>query len=158
MLSRCSICPHSAPRGFTLMELLVAVAVSAVLATLAYPSFADQVRKSRRLDAVQALAQVQGAQERWRARCPCYAGSLTDSAAACPATACAAGQGLGMPQTTTRAGHYALALSDVTPTGYTLVASALPGGPQARDATCATLGLTVRHGTASPWPAACWSR
>ena len=36
-----------AARGFTLVETMVAVAISAILASIGYPSFADQVRKAR---------------------------------------------------------------------------------------------------------------
>ena len=35
-------------RGFTLVELMVAVAVLAILTAIAYPMYQDQVRKSRR--------------------------------------------------------------------------------------------------------------
>lgn len=41
--------------GFTLLELMVTVAVLAILAAVVYPSYLDQVRKSRRADAKSAL-------------------------------------------------------------------------------------------------------
>jgi len=48
--------------GFTLIEVMIVVAIVAVLAAIAYPSYQDQVRKSRRaegkgllLDTAQAL-------------------------------------------------------------------------------------------------------
>lgn len=40
-----------ASRGFTLIELMITVAVVAILAAIAYPSYQEQVRKSRRAQA-----------------------------------------------------------------------------------------------------------
>ncbi|MFZ1829005.1 MAG: prepilin-type N-terminal cleavage/methylation domain-containing protein, partial [Candidatus Competibacteraceae bacterium] len=39
------------PRGFTLVELLIVVAIIGILAAIVYPSYQDSVRKSRRADA-----------------------------------------------------------------------------------------------------------
>ena len=38
------------PKGFTLIELMIVVAVIGVLAAIAYPSYQDSVRKARRAD------------------------------------------------------------------------------------------------------------
>lgn len=46
-------------RGFTLIELMVAVAVVAILAGLAYPSYADYVLRGRLVDATTALSAMQ---------------------------------------------------------------------------------------------------
>ena len=144
-------------RGFTLLELMIAVAVAGVLAALAGPGLMEPIRKARRLDAVEALVQVQLAQERWRAQCPCYAASLGATASGCPASACAADSGLPLPALS-RGGHYTLALSDASPTGYTLTASAVSGRSQAADGDCARLVVSVRHGVGNPTPPDCWSR
>lgn len=144
-------------RGFTLIELMIAVAVAGILSAIAYPSFMDPVRKARRLDATAALFEIQHAQERWRAQCPCYAASLAAPATGCPTTACAADRGLARAATS-RGGHYTLAISDPSPSGYTLTATAAPGSSQAGDGTCATLTITVRHGHGVLAPQACWSR
>ncbi len=111
-------------RGFTLIETMVATAISAILSTVAYPSFQAQVHKARRADATLAIQQVQTAQERWRANHASYA-TLAQ---------------LGLPSTSL-AGHYAIAVSGIEAHGYEIAASAT--GPQARDADCRQIGLAV---------------
>lgn len=135
--------------GFTLIELVIAVAVVGILASLAYPSFLNQIRKSRRSDAVAALSEVQQAQERWRANNTTYA---SDAALT---TASPAGLGL---SSTSKGGYYTLALSSNTATGYTLTATAVSGKSQAGDIGCANLTVTVLNGTATNSPTTCWSK
>ncbi len=143
-------------RGFTLIELMIAVLIAGFLATIAYPSLMGQMRKSRRADAVQALAALQQAQERWRAGHASYA-SNADLTTAWPA-------GLGL-STATAGGYYNLSIAtSPAPTGLTYVASAsaASGSSQAADSvgttSCAILTVSVASGNASYTPAACWSR
>lgn len=63
--------------GFTLIELMVVVAIVGILAAVAYPSYQNSVRKSRRADAMAALAEAQLAQEKWRANHTTYAANAT---------------------------------------------------------------------------------
>jgi type IV pilus assembly protein PilE len=146
-----SAAPSLATRGFTLLDALAALAISAILASVALPSYVDIVRKGRRAEAVHALAAVQLAQERWRANQRTYADDLAS---------------LTPPPTH----HYRLALSAVGPDGYTVVATALDGSPQALDGPCARLRLRVVGADAVQGAAApgepfdetnrhrCWSR
>ena len=60
-------------RGFTLIELMIVVAVVAILAAIAYPSFNEQVRKSRRAEAAAHMGSIKLSIERWRADNPSYA-------------------------------------------------------------------------------------
>ncbi len=66
-----------ASEGFTLIELMIVVAIIGILAAIAYPSYQDSVRKTRRADALVALTAAQLAQEKWRANHSSY-GALSD--------------------------------------------------------------------------------
>lgn len=120
-------------RGFTLIEAMIVVAVVAILAAVALPSFMDSIRKGRRSDAFAAISQVQQAQERWRANHASYADQLST----------APPDGLGLNATTD---YYTIALSDVGAAGYTVTASARSGTTQAGDSACQKLVLTLTGG------------
>ena len=61
-------------RGFTLIELMIVVAVIAILAAIAYPSYQDQVRKSRRAQAKADLVEYAGLAERFHTANNTYVG------------------------------------------------------------------------------------
>ena len=149
-------------RGFTLIEIMITVAIVAILAAVAVPSFLSQVRASRRSEAVSTLSQIQQAQERWRANCPCYAGSLAASNAGCPATDCATTSGLGL--TTLNTTRYTFAMSTAptvaAPNSYTITATGLGGqaSDRAAGASCATLTVAIASGVPTNSPAACWKQ
>ncbi|MBK8866058.1 MAG: prepilin-type N-terminal cleavage/methylation domain-containing protein [Betaproteobacteria bacterium] len=128
--------------GFTLVELMIAVVVVALLASIALPSFMDSIRKSRRSEAFAALAQVQQAQERWRSNGSSYAESLTNAANGTP-------PGLGMASATTAKGYYTLSLSGAGASGYTVTATAVAGTSQASDGNCKVLAAQVQGGNLS---------
>jgi len=54
-------------KGFSLIELMIVVAVIGILAAVAYPAYQDYVIRSKRGDAMNALAAVRIAQEKYRA-------------------------------------------------------------------------------------------
>lgn len=62
--------------GFTLIELMIAIVIVAILATVAFPAYQDSVRSGRRADARNALMQLQIAQERYRGSHTAYADSI----------------------------------------------------------------------------------
>jgi type IV pilus assembly protein PilE len=123
-------CDRRAQRGFTLVEMMIAVAVAGVLSGVALPSFQGVLHQSRRSEALVAMMQVQAAQERWRSNHRSY-GSLADIGIA----------------TTTSGGHYTLQVADAGEEGYDVLATA--AGTQSRDATCRVLRLRLDGATVS---------
>jgi len=63
--------------GFSLIDIVTALAVVAILSALAYPTYMGAMRRGRRLDAMAALTRIQLAQEAYRAVHPRYARHLT---------------------------------------------------------------------------------
>ncbi|VUD68287.1 Fimbrial protein [Thalassocella blandensis] len=52
-------------KGFTLLELMIVVAIVSILAAIAYPSYQQHILKARRTDAKEALLSIAGLQERY---------------------------------------------------------------------------------------------
>jgi len=52
-------------RGFTLLELMIVVAIVGILAAIAYPAYQDSVLKGRRAEARTALLELMQQQERY---------------------------------------------------------------------------------------------
>jgi type IV pilus assembly protein PilE len=114
--------------GFTLIELMIVVAVVAILAAIAIPSYLEQTRKGRRADALRSVGDMQLALERWRAENPSYAN-------------CAgAGCGSGTYPTVPTSLYYTIAVPTATASTYTITAT--PQGSQTGD-RCGTLSATV---------------
>ena len=118
--------------GFTLVELMIAVVIVALLASIALPSFMDSIRKSRRSEAFAALSAVQQAQERWRGNQGSYASALSD---------------LGQTSPTKPGAYYDVAFEGTaTATGYRVTATAVPGKSQAADGNCFRLRVRMDGG------------
>jgi type IV pilus assembly protein PilE len=72
--SKESVMKHKASKkGFTLVELMIAVGIVAILVALALPSYTQYIRKANRGEAQQLLMNWANNQEIWRASNPEYA-------------------------------------------------------------------------------------
>jgi type IV pilus assembly protein PilE len=128
-------------RGFTLIELMIVVLVIAVLAGLALSGYQQQVRKSRRAEAKQVLADLGLKQEKYRSNNSTY-GTIAQ---------------IGGAATTT---YYSIcpvaATCTTSATGYVLVA--VPTGDQLKD-SCGTLKWEMVAGVVTKSSSAgtdCW--
>jgi type IV pilus assembly protein PilE len=131
------------PAGFTLVEMAIVLAVSTLLAGLAWPSMHARLVAARRIDATQALQSVQWAQERHRSAHGLYASDLG-----------ALGRSADSAQ-----GLYRIELQAVGGDRYLALAHPVAGGSQADDEACAEITLRVEQGFASPGPnRRCWGR
>jgi type IV pilus assembly protein PilE len=143
----------SASAGFTLIELMVAVAVVGILATIAATSYQSQVQKSRRTDARSALLDLAGREEKLF--------STTNAYSATPSDLGYAAAGVPFP-IVIGSGYYnvnIVAAAPVPPAlpAYTLTATAI--NAQASDARCKTLTLDqtgLQGSTGTGTPAECW--
>src|SRR5437867_2216420 len=88
-------------RGFTLIEMMCAVALTGVISSIAYPTYQKAIHKARRSDAQVALMQLQMAEERYRSDHSRY-GSLVELGSAA----------------STSSGHYAITVAHVSETGF----------------------------------------
>jgi type IV pilus assembly protein PilE len=125
--------------GVTLIELLIAVAIIGVLAAIAYPSFLDQLRKSRRAEAKSALLNIAGRQQQFLLDTRRYASTLAEL-------------GVDVPASVAPFYSITLSVSNMTSTLCSFTATAAPLGTQADDA-CASLSIDQ---TGSKAPGACW--
>lgn len=133
-------------RGFTLIELMVVVAVVGILAAIAYPSYQNSIMKSHRAQAKACLLELSQYMERFYTTNMRYDQSSAGVANSLPAGGCRTDGRLDQFYTISFSGQ-------VTATGYTL--QAVPQGVQvARDAQCGTLtinqsGVRTKSGTGS---------
>ncbi len=129
-------------RGFSLVELLVACTVAAVLAALSWPSLAAHSQRNRRADAIVALTRVQMAQERFHAGAGFYA---ADAAT------------LRVPALSEQ-GHYDLVVVGAGDR-YQATATVRAGSAQSGDAPCRQLRLSAERGFVTTGPhGLCWNR
>jgi len=160
-------------KGFTLMELMIAVAILGILTSIAYPSYLKQVQKSKRTPAKVELMRIAQLQESFYVQNLSYAKTLNLSSAA-------GGLGFAASTVTTEGGDYTVSLSATKADGtactgtsaspcvaYTVDAVPVSSKPQSHDSSCTGFRLVntgakfakstahTAYGTASVRDA-CW--
>lgn len=121
------------PTGFTLIELMIAVAIAGILAFIALPAYQQHILKSNRADAIETLATTATTLERQFTNTNSY-------------------QGLALPTQSTNNNYSITAV--VTATTFTLTATAK--GKQSKDTECATFSLDQAGVKTATTAGACW--
>lgn len=133
------------PAGFTLIEMLITVAILILIAAIAVPNYRNHVLRANRTDAKAALTRIAAAQEKFYLQNNSYTADLGPN-------------GL---NTDASSQHYALVVgSDDLTTGF--IATATPTGGQLQDKTCHSLRIdnfgnkTAADSENNDSSAACW--
>lgn len=71
------ISPKGLPKGFTLIELMIAVAIIGILAGIAYPAYLKYIIEARRSEAQSEMLKIQLALEKYRANKNNYNANLS---------------------------------------------------------------------------------
>lgn len=131
-------------RGFSLIELMIVVAVMAILASVALPSYRQHVMRSHRTDATSALLRLAAEQEKFYIQNNRYATYAE------------------LKSPTTEHGWYTLAVPTANATTFEITATAKTGEPQEADKDCRTFRVnaagqrTARDASNADSTGKCW--
>lgn len=116
---------HANIRAFSLIELLIALAIVGILAAVCYPAYQQYVLRSYRAEAMQQLLQIANIQEQQLADFGQYTTELSN---------------LGLTSNVTASGRYQISiLLNNAASEYQLIATAV--GVQSADSSCPSFEL-----------------
>jgi type IV pilus assembly protein PilE len=135
--------------GFSLIELMVAVAIVGILAAVALPGYQEYIRKARRADAQTFMMEVAARQQHFLVDRRAYAISIPDPPAS---------NGLGLTVPANIDGYYGFTFNPATdntakPPTYTIQAT--PKGNQVNE-KCGTLTINQAGTKAASGTGSCW--
>lgn len=129
-------------QGFTLVELMITIAIIGILASIAYPSYTDYVVTSNRAEAQRELVRIANLQEQYFVNTRTYTATLTDV-------------GLAANPYVTDTGNYSIAAT-IADSGLSFTLTATAQGNQAsKDSTCLTLTVD-QNGEKGGTSTSCW--
>ena len=132
-------------RGFTLIELMVTVAILAILSAIAYPLYDSQSRKGKRPDGITALEKVAQAEQRYFSDNSTFTTTVT----ALP----------GITSATSPGGYYTITVAgDTAGIASSFIITATPLGGQASDSCTAFTLYSTGKRDGTPSRAACWGK
>lgn len=125
--------------GFTLIELMIVVAIIGIMSAIAYPSYTSYMKKSARADAKVGLVKLADKQERFYLQNNAYTATITD---------------LGTDSGVSEEGYYNFTIASANlVNGFVLTATAVAGKSQANDTDCTVMTLSS---TGVKSPSTCW--
>lgn len=135
--------------GFSLIELMIVVAIVAILAAIAVPSYTTYIAKTNRKAAEGCMAEYANYMERY------YTTNLRyDQTAATPAVANSLPV-MNCSAQTSSSYNYTLVAAALTTSTFTVQAAPVTNSAQAKRDTCGTLTLD-QAGNRTPTTSGCW--
>ncbi len=125
-------------QGFSLLELMVVIAIIAILAAYAIPNYRQYVMKSKRTEAQNRILEIAGMHEKFYANTNRY-----------PTTLGSGANGLNLTSDFLNWDNYVITATFVN--GWTLTATAIGG--QAQDTACPTINF---NNLSQKTPITCW--
>jgi type IV pilus assembly protein PilE len=169
--------PRGPVRGFTLIELVIAISIVAILTTIAVPAYQQYVLRANRTVAKTVLQKIAQDQESWFGDRKTYASDFTVLYKAQSAGTRYIGNDGTMQDSASSATIYQITMKPNVSTdtvasctlggtgtitlSYALIATPSTTGPQAKDSTCMTLCLSssgIKGASGTAGASSCWQR